>query len=67
MTKPARWQGPGGGSWGSPPGFYFSCSVWIGQTDKSLAMELLEITFYVVMGVAGISIAACIWEILWWR
>jgi hypothetical protein len=33
-------------------------------TDKSVAMELLEITFYVVIGVAGISIAACVREIL---
>ena len=34
VTKRARWQGLGGGSWGSPPGFYLSCGVWIGPTDK---------------------------------
>ena len=67
VTKRVGWQGLGGGSWGSPPGFYLSCGVWIGPTDKSVAMELLEVTFYVVIGVAGISIAACVWEILRWR
>jgi hypothetical protein len=39
----------------------------VDQADSKLArMEVLEIAFYVVMGVAGISIAACAWEISRW-
>jgi hypothetical protein len=65
--KRARGQGPGGSSEDRRGASISLAAAWISRLPNAGAMELLEITFYIVMGVAGISIVACVWEVMRWR
>jgi hypothetical protein len=42
-----------------------SCTVRLGWNGG--AMEYVEITFYLAMGIAAISMTAAVWALLRWR